>query len=61
MSDRLFSQSTGMFIAETHTDAVTWHFSVDRFRRLQNGEVADRVREFREMTAFETHVEARDA
>lgn len=31
MSDRLFSQSTGMFIAETHTDAVTWHFSVDRF------------------------------
>jgi spermidine synthase len=31
MSDRLFSQATGMFIAETHTDAVTWHFSVDRF------------------------------
>ena len=35
-------------------------FSVDRFRRLQNGEVAARVQEFREMTAFETHVEARD-
>ncbi|MCC6403320.1 MAG: spermidine synthase [Fimbriimonadaceae bacterium] len=31
MSDRLFSQSTGMFIAETHTDAVTWLFSVDKF------------------------------
>lgn len=31
MADSLFSQSTGMFIAETHTDAVTWHFSVDRF------------------------------
>lgn len=31
MSDRLFSQSTGMFIAETHTDAVTWFFSVDKF------------------------------
>lgn len=31
MADRLFSQSTGMFIAETHTDAVTWHFSVDKF------------------------------
>ena len=35
-------------------------FSVDRFRRLENGEVADRVREFRDMTAFETLVEARD-
>jgi sugar/nucleoside kinase (ribokinase family) len=35
-------------------------FSVDRFRRLDNGEVAGRVKEFREMTAFETHVEARD-
>jgi len=35
-------------------------FSVNRFRTLQNGEVAARVQEFREMTAFETHVEARD-
>ncbi len=24
------SQSTGMFIAETHTEAVTWHFSVSK-------------------------------
>lgn len=31
MSQSLFSQSTGMFIAETHTDAVTWFFSVDKF------------------------------
>ncbi|MBX3096177.1 MAG: hypothetical protein KF812_04890 [Fimbriimonadaceae bacterium] len=31
MSESLFSQSTGMFIAETHTDAVTWFFSVDKF------------------------------
>lgn len=31
MSERLFSQSTGMFIAETHTEAVTWFFSVDKF------------------------------
>ncbi len=31
MSEKLFSQSTGMFIAETHTDAVTWFFSVDKF------------------------------
>lgn len=31
MSANLFSQSTGMFIAETHTDAVTWFFSVDKF------------------------------
>lgn len=31
MSQNLFSQSTGMFIAETHTDAVTWFFSVDKF------------------------------
>lgn len=31
MAERLFSQSTGMFIAETHTDAVTWFFSVDKF------------------------------
>lgn len=35
-------------------------FSVNRFRRLRNGEIADRVHEFREMTAFETNVEARD-
>lgn len=31
-------------------------FSVDRFRELDVQEVSDRVREFREMTAFETHV-----
>lgn len=35
-------------------------FSVNRFRTLQNSEVAARVQEFREMTAFEAHVEARD-
>ena len=33
-------------------------FSVNRFRRLHNGEVEERVREFRAMTAFETHMEA---
>ncbi|HSG08485.1 MAG TPA: PfkB family carbohydrate kinase [Longimicrobiales bacterium] len=33
-------------------------FSVNRFRRLHNGEVEARVREFRAMTTFETHVEA---
>lgn len=31
MSEKLFSQSTGMFIAETHTEGMTWFFSVDRF------------------------------
>lgn len=31
MSEKLFSQSTGMFIAETHTEGVTWFFSIDRF------------------------------
>ncbi len=31
-------------------------FSVDRFRSLDSNEVADRVREFREMTAFEHHL-----
>ena len=35
-------------------------FSVDRFRRLGNGDVDGRVEEFREMTAFETHVEGMD-
>jgi sugar/nucleoside kinase (ribokinase family) len=32
-------------------------FSVDRFRRLDPAHVTERVREFREMTAFEAHVE----
>jgi sugar/nucleoside kinase (ribokinase family) len=32
-------------------------FSVDRFRRLDAADVVCRAREFREMTAFETHVE----
>lgn len=32
-------------------------FSVDRFRKLDSASIEDRVREFREMTAFETHVE----
>lgn len=32
-------------------------FSVDRFKRLDSDEVGSRVDEFREMTAFETHVE----
>lgn len=32
-------------------------FSVDRFRTLDPMDVVQRVREFREMTAFETHVE----
>jgi spermidine synthase len=27
----MFSQSTGMFVAETHTEAVTWYFTVERF------------------------------
>jgi spermidine synthase len=27
----MFSQSTGMFICETHTEAVTWSFSIDRY------------------------------
>lgn len=27
----MFSQSTGMFIAETHTEAVTWSFTIERF------------------------------
>jgi sugar/nucleoside kinase (ribokinase family) len=35
-------------------------FSIDRFRSLDNEAVSGRVREFREMTAFETRVEARD-
>lgn len=26
----MFSQSTGIFIAETHTSAVTWHFTVEK-------------------------------
>ena len=26
----MFQQATGMFIAETHTDAVTWFFTVDK-------------------------------
>jgi spermidine synthase len=26
----MFHQATGLFVAETHTDAVTWHFTVDR-------------------------------
>jgi len=32
-------------------------FSIDRFKSLQSAEVTQRVAEFREMTAFETHVE----
>jgi sugar/nucleoside kinase (ribokinase family) len=32
-------------------------FSVDRFRRLDRAEVTGRMREFRDMTAFEAHVE----
>jgi len=32
-------------------------FSVDRFKTLDTRDVAERVREFREMTAFEAHVE----
>jgi sugar/nucleoside kinase (ribokinase family) len=32
-------------------------FSIDRFRTLDRADVADRVDEFREMTAFETRVE----
>jgi sugar/nucleoside kinase (ribokinase family) len=32
-------------------------FSVDRFRTLEAADVAERVREFREMTTFETRVE----
>jgi sugar/nucleoside kinase (ribokinase family) len=35
-------------------------FSVDRFRSLEAWEVRDRVREFKDMTAFETHVEDGD-
>jgi sugar/nucleoside kinase (ribokinase family) len=35
-------------------------FSVDRFRSLDAGEVRKRVGEFRNMTAFETHVENGD-
>lgn len=27
----MFSQSTGMFVAETHTTAVTWLFTVEKF------------------------------
>src|SRR5688500_1098013 len=26
-----FSQATGMFVSETHTEAVTWDFTIDRF------------------------------
>ncbi len=32
-------------------------FSIDRFKRLDPGEITERVRAFREMTAFETQVE----
>jgi len=32
-------------------------FSVDRFKTLEGRDVARRVREFREMTSFETHVD----
>jgi len=32
-------------------------FSVDRFKTLEAGDVARRVREFREMTSFETHMD----
>ncbi len=35
-------------------------FSVDRFRSLTPDEVAKRVREFRQMTAFETHMPAHE-
>lgn len=27
----MFQQSTGMFVAETHTEAVTWFFTIERF------------------------------
>ncbi len=27
----MFSQATGMFISETHTEAVTWDFTVEKF------------------------------
>jgi spermidine synthase len=26
----MFQQATGLFVAETHTDAVTWHFTVEK-------------------------------
>jgi len=37
------------------------NFSVDRFKTLQEQEIYDRVREFREMTAFEFRMEERHA
>lgn len=27
----MFQQSTGMFVAETHTEAVTWFFTIEKF------------------------------
>ncbi len=36
-------------------------FSIDRFKTLREQEIYDRVREFREMTAFETRVQASHA
>ncbi len=44
----MFGSATGSYAVE--------RFSVDRFRSLEAAEVMQRVREFREMTAFETHV-----
>ena len=35
-------------------------FSVDRFADLHVAEVTERVREFREMTSFETHIQAEE-
>ncbi|MDH5758694.1 MAG: PfkB family carbohydrate kinase [Gemmatimonadota bacterium] len=45
----IFGSAMGSYAVEA--------FSVDRFRTLDPSQVYDRVREFREMTAFETHVE----
>ncbi len=46
----IFGSATGSFACE--------RFSVDRFRELHAGDVARRVSEFREMTAFEHELEA---
>lgn len=42
----MFSQQTGMFVAETHTDAVTWLFTIERFlvegkTKYQEYQIAD--------------------
>jgi len=47
----MFGSATGSYAVE--------RFSVDRFRTLEAADVMQRVQEFREMTAFETHVEVR--